>query len=477
MDFYAILDQVIDLLHQRQRVTYRALKVQFKLDDEALKALQDTVVISQGTWQLIHGYFVWEVLGAQDLKGLAQPLMAYQVLRESAAQTRLDVAAMRGLTPLVGREAEVKVLLEHWAQVKEGTGHVIVLSGEPGLGKSRLVHVLQEQVAAEPHTRWECRGLPYYHNTALYPLVDLVQRLLHWHPDDTPQEKLHKLETTVAQYRFPLAEMVPLVALLVALTLSDDRYPLLRLSPQRQKMLEILLTWLCAEAERQPVLFEVLEHLVVKTDGVPLFVEELPKMVLEAGFLHAVHDHYELTRVPPPVAIPASLHDALMARLDRLAIVKGVAQLGAVLGRHFPYALLQVVADLDEITLQRALEQLVAAELLYRPRPPTSLSTCSSRIPPINRSCGVSASSTISGPCRYSQSSFRRSPRPNPNCWYSMTPRQVSVSRPCAPGSRRAWQGSGLVRSTLGRSSATISSKRRRLACRFTKHPRAPCTG
>ena len=107
----------------------------------------------------------------------------------------------------------------------------------------------------------------------------------------------------------------------------------------------------------KPLPPEVLEHLVVKTDGGPLFVEELTKMVLEAGFLHAVHDHYELTRALPPMAIPASLHDALMARLDRLATVKGVAQLSAVLGRHFPYALLQAVADLDEITLQRTLEQ------------------------------------------------------------------------------------------------------------------------
>jgi class 3 adenylate cyclase/predicted ATPase len=407
-------------------------------------AVPDTVVISETTARLVQGYFVSQTLGEQALKGLAQPLLAYHVLHESEAQTRLAVAAMRGLTPLVGREAELKVLLEHWAQVKAGMGHTVLLQGEAGIGKSRLVHVLQEQVAAEPHTRWECRCSPYSHHTALYPLVDWFQRLLGWQPGDTPQEKLHKLEATLARYRFSLAETVPLVASLVALPLPDARYPPLRLTPQRQrhKTLDTLLAVVRAEAVRHPVLFivedlhwvdpstlewltllldqahtvpllailtsrpdfqplwsvrphvtplvlprlsppqiesmvtrltrekplppEVVQHLLVKTDGVPLFVEELTKMVLEADVLPAVPDHDERPRALPPLAIPASLHDALMARLDRLSTVKSVAQLAAVLGREFSYAYLQAVTPLDAHTLQHALARLVEAELLYQ---------------------------------------------------------------------------------------------------------------
>jgi class 3 adenylate cyclase/predicted ATPase len=407
-------------------------------------ATPDTAVISETTSRLVQGYFVSQTLGAQELKGLAQPLVAYRVLHASEAQTRLAVAALRGLTPLVGREAEVKVLLERWAQVKAGMGHIILLQGEAGIGKSRLVYVLQEQVAAEPHTRWECRCSSYYRNTALYPLVDLVQRILGWQPGETPQEKLHKLEATLAQYRFSLAETVPLVAPLVALPLPEDRYPPLRLTPQRQrqKTLDTLLAIVRAEAGRHPVLFivenlhwvdpstlewltllldqvltvpilvmltsrpdfqppwsvrdhmtslvlprlsppqiesmvarltrekplppEVVQHLLIKTDGVPLFVEELTKMVLEAGVLPAVHDHDEFPRALPPLAIPASLHDALMARLDRLSTVKSVAQLGAVLGREFSYEFLQAVTPLDARTLQHALARLVDAELLYQ---------------------------------------------------------------------------------------------------------------
>jgi class 3 adenylate cyclase len=177
-------------------------------------AQPNTVVISDRTTRLVEGYFTCQPLGAQELKGLAQPLQVYRVLHASIAQTRLDVAATHGLTPLVGRTSEVALLQERWAQVKDGMGHVVILSGEAGIGKSRLVQVLKEHVAEEVHTRWECRCSPYYQHTALYPIIDLLQRALQWRPEDSPEEKLTKLEQMLRQYGLPLEETMPLCATL-----------------------------------------------------------------------------------------------------------------------------------------------------------------------------------------------------------------------------------------------------------------------
>jgi predicted ATPase len=407
-------------------------------------ATPNTVVISAATWSLVYEYFTYHDLGTHVLKGVATPVQAYRVLRESGMQSRLDAAVPRGLTPLVGREHEVGLLRERWQRVQEGMGQVVILSGEAGIGKSRLVQVLKDYVAPAPHIRLECRGSPYYQNTALYPVTDLLQRALRWQPDDTPHEKLRKLETLLSQSSLALAEAVPLLASLVSLSLPDDRYPPLALTPQRQRQrtMETLLAILLAESARHPVLFivedlhwinpttlefltllidqgptvsiltvltcrpefqppwglrahitpmvlprlssphvetmvaqltgekalppEMLQQLLVKTDGVPLFVAELTKTVLESGFLRAAPDRYELAGKLPPLATPTSLHDALMARLDRLSTVKGVAQLGATLGRQFSYTLLLAVSQLDETTLQRSLGQLVQAELLYQ---------------------------------------------------------------------------------------------------------------
>jgi class 3 adenylate cyclase/tetratricopeptide (TPR) repeat protein len=406
-------------------------------------AAPDTVVISEATARLTQGFFLCQALGAQAFKGLAQPLQVYHVLHESAMQTRLDVAAIRGLTPLVGREHEVGVLRERWAQVTDGPGHVILLSGEPGIGKSRLVQVLKEQVADTPHVRWECRCSPYHQHSALYPLIDLLQRLLRWQEDPSPVVRLAQLEQLCRHARLPLPEMVSLLAALLSFPLPADRYPPMPLLPRRQKqqMLEGLLTLMAALAARQPLLFiledvhwidpstldflqllldqgpparvlslltsrptvqlpdsrrphltslvltrlappqvetmvvrltagktlppEVRKQVIAKTDGVPLFVEELTKMVLESGLLTEMDGQYTLTGPLPALAIPTTLHDSLMARLDRLAAVKTVAQLGATIGRQFPYPLLQAVAALDDQTLQAALHQLVDAELLY----------------------------------------------------------------------------------------------------------------
>src|SRR5262249_25031305 len=156
----------------------------------------------------------------------------------------------------VGREQEVGLLLKRWDQAKAGHGHVVLLTGDAGLGKSRLVQVLKEHVANEPHTRWECRSAEYYQNTALYPLTKLFQRILHWQHDETLDAKLAKLEQALGQYRLPLEETVSLLAPLLSLPIPEDRYPLLNLSPQRQrqKTLETLVAILLELAERQPVL-------------------------------------------------------------------------------------------------------------------------------------------------------------------------------------------------------------------------------
>jgi TOMM system kinase/cyclase fusion protein len=408
-------------------------------------AAPNTVVISAATLPLLSGFFACQSLGTPPLKGIAQPLEAYQVLYESMARSRLEAVGSTGLTPLVGREQEVALLRERWAQVKDGLGQVVLLSGEAGIGKSRLVQVLTAHVATEPQA-WltPCQCSPYYQNTALYPMIDLLERVaLRFERGESPQQKLSKLEGLLVQYGLPLAETVPLFAALLSLPLTADYAPL-TMSPeqQKQKILQALLMILLRIAAQQPVLFimedlhwvdpttleflslladqgptarilvlltfrpdfsppwtrrshlaqvtlsrlprrqaaemtgrvahgkvlpaEVVEQVVAKTDGVPLFVEELTKMVLESGLLQERAERYELTGPLPPLAIPTTLHDSLMARLDRLATVKALAQFGATLGREFSYALLQAVSPWDEGTLRRGLQQLVEAEFLYQ---------------------------------------------------------------------------------------------------------------
>ena len=408
-------------------------------------AAPNTLVISVATWQLLGGFFACQSLGPVLLRGRAQPLEVYQVLSETTARSRLEAAGSTGLTPLVGREQEVGLLRERWAQVKDGLGQVVLLSGEAGIGKSRLVQVLQEHVATESQA-WltPCQCLPYYQHTALYPMIELLERVvLHFDREESPSQKLRKLEGHLGQYGLPLAETVPLFAALLSLPLAAPYAPL-TISPEQQKQqtLHAFLTIFLRIASQQPVLFvmedlhwvdpstlellsllvdqgptarilalwtfrpdfsppwtgrshltqvtlsrllrrqaaemtgrvahgkalpaEVVEQIVAKTDGVPLFVEELTKMVLESGLLQERADRYALAEPLPPLAIPTTLHDSLMARLDHLAAVKSLAQLGATLGREFSYPLLQAVAPWDEETLQQGLHQLVAAEFLYQ---------------------------------------------------------------------------------------------------------------
>ena len=196
-------------------------------------AAANTVVVSAATLGLIEGFFTCQVLGAHALKGVEEPLRVYQLLAESGAQTRLDAVAPRGLTPMVGREQELGLLLERWTQSTEGHGQVVLLSGEAGIGKSRLIEVLRERVGREGATWLTFRCSPYHTNSALYPVITHLQRMLQFRPEETPAEQLERLEHALQSTRLPLEEVVPLLAALLSVPLAE-RYAPLDWSPQKQ---------------------------------------------------------------------------------------------------------------------------------------------------------------------------------------------------------------------------------------------------
>jgi class 3 adenylate cyclase/predicted ATPase len=407
----------------------------------------DEVMISAATYHLVEGLFACEDRGQPDLKGVATPLTLYRVVKESDAQSRFQVVVRKGLTPLIGREHELGLLRERWERVRDGEGQVVLLSGEPGIGKSRLVETLKDSLKHEGVSCLELHCSPYHQNSALYPVIEHVQRVLGFQRDDSPEEKLRKLEVG-ARRAVPLQpDAIPLLAALLSLP-HPAGYAPLSLSPQRQKEKThaALVSWLCAEAKQQAVVYawedlhwadpstlelltlflqqvpttrllavltfrpefispwgshsylsqltlsrlgrshvetmvekvtggralpkEVVQQIVSKTDGVPLFVEELTKSVIESvGSMESVESsgaEGKLGQSSLQLGIPATLQDALMARLDRLGSTKEVAQLGATLGREFDYALLQAVSPLNEEGLQQNLRQLVETELVFQ---------------------------------------------------------------------------------------------------------------
>jgi class 3 adenylate cyclase/tetratricopeptide (TPR) repeat protein len=402
----------------------------------------DEVVIAPATRRLLGDVFALTDLGAHRLKGIAELMQVWRVDAMRRMEGRFDAAhAGKQLTALVGREEELTLLLRRWQQARGGDGQVVLVGGEAGIGKSRLCHVLRERLA-EPHTTLRYQCSPHYTNSALYPIIEQIEFAARFARDDTPEQRLDKIEALLTGSAARLAESAPLIAAL--LSLPTHRYPPLNLSPQRQKekTLELLVGQVEATAHRGPVLMvfedmhwvdptsqewleafvaklqglpvllvathrpeyappwvgqpnvtrlalhrlerskvaqfvgemtvgrvlppEVLEEILSHTDGVPLFVEELTKSVLESGLLREEGGHYTLLAPLPALAIPTSLRDSLAARLDRLAPVKEIAQIGACIGREFSHELLSRVAGLDGAQLEAALDRLLDAGLITR---------------------------------------------------------------------------------------------------------------
>ena len=406
-------------------------------------ASADQIVIAASTRRLVGNTFELADLGEHELKGISEPVRAWQVQGASIAEGRFEARrGSAGLTPFVGREEELGVLLARWQQARGGEGQIVLLCGEPGIGKSRITETLRESLANEAHIRLTYQCSPYHTNSAFYPAIAHLERTAGFTRDDSIEAKLDKLEALLALTPDQVANVAPLIAALLSLPI--DRYPPRMLSPQKQKELTMaaLVDQVIRLAQRHPVLLiaedvhwidpstldmlnlmpervrgapvlmllthrpefaalwpgrervtalnlnrlprrlaltlvdnvtngktlpaEVLEQILAKTDGVPLFVEELTKNILESGFLLETQDRFELTGPLPALAIPSSLQDSLMARLDRLASVKEIAQVGACIGREFSHELLAAVSRLAPTHLERGLQRLVESGLVLR---------------------------------------------------------------------------------------------------------------
>ena len=403
----------------------------------------DSVVISDATQRQAGGFFEYADLGRQTLKGISEPEQAWLVQGESAVVSRFEASAAAGLSPLVGREEEIALMLNRWQLTQNGEGQVVALSGEAGVGKSRIIQAFQARLEDDDHARIILSCSPFHTNSALYPVIGCLERVMGITRGDRTAERVAKIDAFVSELGLEAADITPYVA---SVMVESDAPPLPASAdtPEKQRQLvwEALLTLLEAQSQRRPTVMigedihwidpsteeflgalvdrlrslrlllltssrpqytppwsghphittltlnrlsrahsaslvagvtgglalpdEVLDQIVAKTDGVPLFVEELTKTVLESGIVKQAGNRYELTEPMASLAIPASLHDSLMARLDRLAPVKEVAQMASVLGRTFGEDVLLEVSKLGAEELRGALDQLIEAQLIVR---------------------------------------------------------------------------------------------------------------
>ena len=401
------------------------------------------VVVAEATRRLLGGVFDLDDLGRQTVKGLAEPVAAYAVVGERALESRFAARGAAGMSEIVGRDQELALLFERWGQASRSEGQVVLLTGEAGLGKSRIIEALIEGLRDLDHTQIRYQCSPYHRDSALYPTIQQLSLAAGFERDDDAAARLDKLETLLAQGTSDVAAQVPLIAPLLELD-GEARYGALELSPQqlRARMLQALIDHMAGLAQAHPLLFviedahwidpttlelvelaletvarsrvlllvtarptfehsfgghpvvtrlmlnrlgrsqvaaiatrvsggkplpdEVQDEIAAKTDGVPLFVEEIVKAVLESDVLREEEDAYVLAGPLHAFTIPATLHDSLMARLDRLRPVKEVAQMASVIGRAFDYRTLAAVASQTDDDLTSALDRLVEAELVFR---------------------------------------------------------------------------------------------------------------
>jgi class 3 adenylate cyclase len=402
-----------------------------------------TAVIGDSTYRLVRGFFECEPLGERPLKGRAEPMPVYRVLRETGAKTLFDVAVARGLSVAVGRTNELELLDADFERAASGAGCAVLIRGEPGIGKSRLIRLFRERRGGSAAwVTFRCSSDD--RNSALRPVIHVTERAFRFAPGDAPDVKLKKLIDGVAAYGNLPTDAVPLLAALLGIPVGDA-YPPLNLGAtlQRVRTQEVLLSLVLDSKAGRPVVLvvedahwadpstvellamtsarlaqrrvlvlatarpefmpswlaassfsilgvdrlgprevealatsvaggkalpaELLHQLASKADGVPLYVEEMTKLVLESDLLELRDGRYALREPLRALAIPATLHGSLLARLDRLGPAKGVAQLASVIGREFSLEMLRSVSPLTEPELDAEIAQLIDAGLFDPP--------------------------------------------------------------------------------------------------------------